>query len=519
MLFDPGDQWDQTLIGDLLAQVDTTGVEVCLIPGRYWVDRTHEINERLRSCEHVLAIITGDEEGLFPTDELDHPSMQIWLQSPHHLDTRRADVLFPIGYTPGTHQRSLAPSDKTLRWFFAGQNADPIRDAGAQYPSISKRGALVDRLRSYDDGVVIETAGFLQGLPHTEYLDMLAETLVAPCPSGTVVPDTFRLYEALELGCVPIVEGRDQQGNSEGYWEYLLDETPPPFPVISTWDELRDTINFYCDIYPRGHNRVQAWWQSYKRELRRKLQHSCDTLTGSHSDTQITVIMSTSPIPTHPSTHIIEETLASVTDRLPDAEILIMIDGIHPDHEHQRTQYERYIERLLHLTNRLPHATPILFDDHEHQARMTRHTLTLVDTPQILFVEHDTPLEGHIPFDDLSTHIGQYDVIRFHHESEVLPDHRHLMVGDKRDNIWPTAQWSQRPHLASTDYYRRLLSLIHEDEHTMIEDAVHGIVQEKFLRRGYPGWLDHKVGIYHPEGNIRRSHHLDGRHTKPEADR
>jgi hypothetical protein len=42
------------------------------------------------------------------------------------------------------------------------------------------------------------------------------------------------------------------------------------------------------------------------------------------------------------------------------------------------------------------------------------------------------------------------------------------------------------------------------DEKTFIEDKFHGVVQDD-------GWDKHKLWIYHPEGSIKRSYHLDGR--------
>jgi len=71
------------------------------------------------------------------------------------------------------------------------------------------------------------------------------------------------------------------------------------------------------------------------------------------------------------------------------------------------------------------------------------------------------------------------------------------------DGFMKTIQWSQRPHLSLTKYYREVV-LPACDEKTFIEDKFHGVVQDD-------GWDKHKLWIYHPEGNIKRSYHLDGR--------
>jgi hypothetical protein len=71
------------------------------------------------------------------------------------------------------------------------------------------------------------------------------------------------------------------------------------------------------------------------------------------------------------------------------------------------------------------------------------------------------------------------------------------------DGFMKTTQWSQRPHLSTVNYYKNVV-LPFSDEKTFIEDRFHGKVQDD-------GWDAHKLWIYHPEGNIKRSYHLDGR--------
>ena len=109
------------------------------------------------------------------------------------------------------------------------------------------------------------------------------------------------------------------------------------------------------------------------------------------------------------------------------------------------------------------------------------------------------------------------DVLRFHHEGAIHPEHEHLMIDHVTEEmvrvpVRRTVQWSQRPHVARTDYYRRILT-----EHfppncsTMIEDKMHSVAQSEPYERN-------RIAIYHPDGNIRRSLHLDGRRDAPKFD-
>lgn len=508
----PGEQWDMTLLNDLLDEVEHGSVNILVIPGRYWFDKLDEINRKIESYDNLLVIVTGDEEALFPTEQLEHSNMIVWVQSPHADSPRYADRYFPIGYTPKSRS-DLTKPDKSLRWFFGGQVTH------------SRRKKCVRQLRQMSNGVLVETEGFNQGLEPEIYNLNMRSAYTIPCPSGAVIPDTFRLYEALEAGCVPIADNRDPLGGNRNYFQFLFDTDELPFPTIEEWADLPGTTDYFVDTFPRYQNKCFGWWQKQKWLLKRNLQTDINKLRKEQpiGDTT-TVLIPTSPIGSHPDTAIIEETIASVRFHLPEAEILIMIDGVRPQQEHYRTRYEQYVNRLLWITNREKNIIPILFTEHQHQAKMTRETLKLVDTPTILFVEHDTPLvvDYQIPMKELTQTIldDKADVVRFHHEAAIHPEHEHLMVDEHPENLFlpmlRTAQWSQRPHLASTEYYRKLISEnIHQDAKTMIEDAVHGITQEKWLKQGRPGWNQHRMWIYAPEENMKRSYHLDGRGDDP----
>ena len=124
----------------------------------------------------------------------------------------------------------------------------------------------------------------------------------------------------------------------------------------------------------------------------------------------------------------------------------------------------------------------------------------------MLYVEGDTPLVTDMDIDwEECLDMLEYEkanTIRFHFESSIPEPHSHLML-EKNGNFLQTIQWSQRPHLSLVRYYRNVV-LPYSSDRTFIEDRFHGKVQED-------GWEKHKLWIYHPEGSIKRSYHLDGR--------
>lgn len=228
---------------------------------------------------------------------------------------------------------------------------------------------------------------------------------------------------------------------------------------------------------------------------------------------EITVLIPVSPIPSHPSTEVIDEVIASVRERLPDSEIIITFDGLPAWFMQHKEAYDKFTEALLWKINQDANATPLLFDKHMHQSGMMREALKLVRTPVILFLEQDTPLHNDIPFDKLVEPIttGYINLLRFHFEAQIHPEHKHLMLDQTPIDILGqpflrTRQWSQRPHLASTKYYKDICEKYWDTEPRFIEHIMYGLVAE-----GGDNYDEHRVHIYAPEGTLVRSKHIDGR--------
>jgi len=501
----PDETWDTTMLRDLLAgrfgSMPDVGDIVC-ISGRHHYEDVDAINGMIAKYRGVVVIIHSDEESLFPVDKLDHPNMRLWVQTPKHVGDFMA---FPVGYTPHTRNIAKHDDEPPYQWMFAGQVTNERRREAA---------AAMAKL---DDGFLFTTAGFTQGLDRDTYTMELSSSRFAPCPSGPVIADCFRIWEALQVGSIPIVDQVLPDGDPS---EYAIEVSTVPFTAMSQWGSVGGEIDAMDTEWLQWSNYYQAWWCNYKHRLKNRLAYDIETTVyGSFpGNSGITVLIPTSPVAAHPSTEIIEATVESVRVRLPDANIRIMVDGIREEQEHYRARYELYTRRLLYLANHQWGSVYVeLHGEHRHQVEMTRRALKTIATPVILFVEHDTPLVGEIDFPNLVNGIehDDYRVVRLHHESHVLDAHMHLMVGDGPSEyfdgkVWPTRQWSQRPHLASIEYYSQWL-----DEWfgpraiSMIEDRMHGAAQER-------DWDEFKIVIYTPDGDsIQRSTHLDARGADP----
>jgi hypothetical protein len=149
-------------------------------------------------------------------------------------------------------------SDKKYTWCFAGQ----IHAQG-------DRAKMIDSLKKCNGEYHLHVAeGWQSGdsLSTQEYKKILKQSVFVPCPRGNTSVDTFRLYEALEVGAIPIVEKSD-------YWRNLLGEHP--LTETASWDNISNDVNVLLENpeWVIEHSKqVQSWWNEYKKQLKQKIK-------------------------------------------------------------------------------------------------------------------------------------------------------------------------------------------------------------------------------------------------------
>ena len=513
-----------------VTELPEADVAAVVIPGARNVDHFWQIAKELEKIARPVVFITSDEESLFPWWQFSHEEMRLWVQTPkpEHLLLQTAGGVRPRWLPEGFAEDTLDQVDTLGDLASDGFEDRPIDVVLMGQETHDRRREAFGAVRAVPGDrhtVVLGTNGFAQGLGRRGYLSLMSKSRVAPCPSGPVSVDTFRCWEALECGCTPIFD----DGGS-GFWDGT--KLAGPIPRAGDWSEMiREALD---DPAPGGkmvwrNICAGAWWQDLKRSLYGRMAWD---LEQAASDWGVTILMTTSPIESHPDISIIQETLRSAQALLPYSPVAICADGVRPEQEHLRNNYFEYLARLLHWIRRdhIP-AVLSLSSSWGHQANSVRQGLDLVETEHILFVEHDTPIVNSEWIDvglilysfgpevvDGSTDYD-YDVVRLYHEAIVQPEHQAMMMEE-----WPnqsdsaitrTSQWSQRPHFAGSDFYRDMLEYhFPHESRTMIEDLMHGVLVESSKR----GAHHPKVGIYSFGGLVKFSDHLDGRGSEPKFD-
>ena len=103
-------------------------------------------------------------------------------------------------------------------------------------------------------------------LDRAAFMALLSDAVFSPCPMGNVVLESFRVYESLEMGCIPIVERRRWMP----YFERLM--PGHPLPTFSSWRKARQFLEAVSEdkrtltAYQQG---IAKWWKSYKVEVRK----------------------------------------------------------------------------------------------------------------------------------------------------------------------------------------------------------------------------------------------------------
>jgi hypothetical protein len=101
-------------------------------------------------------------------------------------------------------------------------------------------------------------------LKEHDYVTLLQNTIFVPCPRGNNI-ETFRFYEALESGCIPVFTELPE----------ILVESGIPFLKTSTWEKVADLIEHFMknptqlEQYRKS---IYDGWLSYKKVLQGKVQ-------------------------------------------------------------------------------------------------------------------------------------------------------------------------------------------------------------------------------------------------------
>lgn len=223
---------------------------VIVIPLYYTENYINELNIDISRLDWCIIICTANEFGSKAYQQIKHPNKKIWLQTPRHDDV--ADRY--LGFGSPSNIEIINEKEIENDWIFLGQ------------VNHKRRKDCIAKLMNLANGRVLQTAGFGQGYSNDEYLRLMYNTKIIPCPGGPETPDTFRVYEALELGCIPVIDMHAGNYFYQGdYWKKVLGDHP--LKTIDNWAQSTKIVRNELENYESRRIEISKWYTLYKQSI------------------------------------------------------------------------------------------------------------------------------------------------------------------------------------------------------------------------------------------------------------
>ena len=120
---------------------------------------------------------------------------------------------------------------------------------------------------------IMPSNSFAGGYSVGLYSAIMEDSIFAPCPSGNN-PETIRLYDALELGCIPISLSHEFLLSKDA----LASIGPVPFPILGSWAELPQFLRQMKAKVSSDPNEILAlqkrcidWWGALKITIQKRI--------------------------------------------------------------------------------------------------------------------------------------------------------------------------------------------------------------------------------------------------------
>jgi hypothetical protein len=224
---------------------------------------------RVHGCRFGV-IVLSDECLLENTPYINDPNCVFLARNYVHplILSHSKAFTFGLGWQNGFEAHASTKkkaSERKLKWGFAGSLKTDRAEALNQLASIQPYETHI--FKSFNDPLY---------LPPKEYAELLNECVFAPAPCGGASNDSFRIYEALEAGVIPIVLKNDTGLRIDpSYWHAVfLGETTLPFIVADTWSDaaLRARAVLESGLVDAVQESCIDFWQHWKQNWKRMFE-------------------------------------------------------------------------------------------------------------------------------------------------------------------------------------------------------------------------------------------------------
>lgn len=227
------------------------------------------------------AIHLSDETLADTTNFYGHRTCKFVFRNYHHpgLSTKFNHVVtFGLGYKNGFKDGTIQNQmGRYYHWSFAGNAHSPER-VSCLLPFASLIPHYVHTTQ--------ESFNSSSGLPTEKYAALMRDSKFVICPIGQGNIDSFRVYEALEAGAIPIVLASTQfQPYNPSYWHAIfpwMRVATIPMLIHRNWQEAAETMAKILqtkETYEDVHSQLIQFWDDAKKIWGTTLAHYCAGLS------------------------------------------------------------------------------------------------------------------------------------------------------------------------------------------------------------------------------------------------
>jgi len=166
-------------------------------------------------------------------------------------------LVIPLGY----HWQKTGPikpySKREFLWSFAG--TDWKNRSSNMQPLLNVNPHYLKWLPDWDHP---------DQLKNNDYLNLLENTMIVPCPKGQNI-ETYRFYEALECGCIPVFVYTPDYDPWFRQFNGLV-----PLLITKSWPELANVLEQFQknpQELTNYHDAVSTGWAKFKVYLKEKV--------------------------------------------------------------------------------------------------------------------------------------------------------------------------------------------------------------------------------------------------------
>ena len=238
-----------------------------------------KLNSLADQKKPVVLLHLSDETVNDPISIYEHPAVKLIIRNYVRKDIPSNDkvITIPLGYVRNRSSKGKFKklSERTVVWSFAGSVDKPNRIE------------MLQTLATVEPNSMKLLPTWKHPLPEEaeEYMKTLEDTRFVPCPKGQNY-ETYRLYEALEAGCIPICIG-DANNEHECYNKLIGDNA---ILISKDWSSVKSMIQQISNNL-EALNQIQEnltkYWMTHKVNITAHILAALERISKHESEQEL----------------------------------------------------------------------------------------------------------------------------------------------------------------------------------------------------------------------------------------